>query len=128
MKNKFMVMFVLAVFIVSLVPAAFAESDNGRGNLRQALARDNDSGRQDQMQLGQRALVNRIELAKSEMELLDKHKENIRQLVARCEENGDSTEDCKKRFEARLRNLETLPEQFQNKVAEFESRMEEKRQ
>lgn len=113
MNKKIMALLVLAVFVISMVPMAIAEDeqDNERVGLREkVLERRGD------------VLEKRNELVKKKEELLNKHKEQINELVSKCSEKGSDVQDCRDRFEQRLKNIASLPEDFKLRLAEFQQR------
>lgn len=108
-----MALFIFAVFVISLVPMAIADDgqDNERSDLRQKVLERRGN-----------VLEKRMELVKMKEELLNRHRGQIQELVNKCSEKGFDVQVCKGRFEQRLKNLETLPEDFKLKLAEFEQR------
>lgn len=114
--KKLMAVFVLALFIISMVPLAFAEDTETDDSTADAPAR----GR------GQRALENRERLIEAKDALLEKHQERIAELVEKCTENNIPEDDCKARFENRLQNIAALAPRFREKLQQFEQRRAER--
>ena len=148
-NNKLMALFVLAIFVISLVPMAIAEEgtdadSNTELETQSDVHKDGDStlGLRERLRLRQNVLERkadiiddkmdvlerRAELVKDKVALLERHRQQIADLVKMCQEKGVSAEECKRRFEHRLRNLDNLPENFKERLAEFEARKADRNQ
>lgn len=129
MKNKISALFVLAIFIISLMPLAIADEDanvDGGLNIRQA-AKDAKIKQRTFQAMEKREKLNeakerREKLVDMKEDLLEKHRRRVTALVEKCKQNGVSAEECAKRFGKRLDNIEKLPEKFRAKLVEFEAR------
>lgn len=146
MKNKLMALLVMAIFVVSLVPMAFAEEGSDSetnvetGSDTEAEKEDDGTRLGLRKRLGLRAevldarsdvlkgkadvLERRADVVEAKVELLARHKAQIENLIKACEEKGKSAEECRKVYEQRLRNLENLPENFKLRLAAFQARKE----
>lgn len=142
--KKVFALFVLALFVVSMIPAAFAEEPAGaaddtvvatedaadetadgapgREKLRDRVkdARDKIANARD------KAVDNRERLIAAKDELLAKHQEIVQKLVDKCKETGKTEEECKAQFEKRLENIAALAPKFREKLKEFEAKRAER--
>ncbi|MFA5887182.1 MAG: hypothetical protein WC852_00535 [Candidatus Nanoarchaeia archaeon] len=113
--KKLLAIFVLALFVVSMVPMAFAKDteDTTDDSTTDAPARD-------------RVLENRQRLIEAKDALLEKHQARVAELVEKCVENNISEEDCNAKFENRLDNIAALAPKFREKLKEFEEKRGER--
>ncbi|MDD4877877.1 MAG: hypothetical protein PHO02_02465 [Candidatus Nanoarchaeia archaeon] len=120
--KKLMAIFVLALFVVSAIPAAFAAQGNGRQG---AEGDTTDAPGVNSGQIRQ-ALENRERLIEAKDALLEKHQARVAELVEKCTENNMSEAECKARFENRLQNIAALAPKFREKLQQFEERRDER--
>ena len=127
--------FVLALFVVGMLPAAFAE-DNAAGtedsedtaadegtedtaapeNAREKLKSRIENRRQALENARGKALENRDRLIAAKDDLLAKHEARVAELIERCKETGKTEAECKAQFENRLNNIAALVPKFRGKA------------
>ncbi len=137
--KKTLAIFVLALFVISMIPAAFAEDtaaetagsedsaedtplpERARDRVKQAKElrdelREKAAGARDNV------VANRERLIEAKDALLEKHKAKVAELVDKCKETGRAEEECKAMFEKRLANIAELAPKFKEKLEQFEER------
>lgn len=133
-SNKILALFVLALFVVGMMPAAFAEdtaaetedSEDADESTEDAPARSRERAKERLLDAREKALENRERLIEAKDALLEKHQERVAELVKKCIENNMSEADCKARFENRLENIAALAPKFREKLKEFEEKRNER--
>ncbi|MBU2637471.1 MAG: hypothetical protein KJ955_00705 [Nanoarchaeota archaeon] len=136
--RKLTVLLVLALFLASMVPAAFAEdtSDDVSGEGTAEDAEDTplpERAREKVREVKAKAAdarenvaANRERLAAAKDALLEKHQDRVQVLVDKCKETGKTEEECKAMFEKRIANIAALAPKFREKLQEFEERRAER--
>lgn len=137
--------FVLALFVVGMLPVAFAEdtaagtedsedtaADEGTEdtaapeNAREKLKNRIENRRQALENARGKALENRDRLIAAKDDLLAKHEARVAELIERCKETGKTEAECKAQFENRLNNIAALVPKFREKLQQFEEKRGER--
>lgn len=113
--KKLISIFVLALFVVGMLPIVFAENTN--------------AGTADESTTDAPARERVMErLAEAKDTLLEKHQARVVDLVEKCKENGLSEEKCNAQFQKRVQNIAALAPKFREKLKEFEEKRAERGQ
>ncbi|MFH1065411.1 MAG: hypothetical protein V1734_02805 [Nanoarchaeota archaeon] len=111
--KKLISIFVLALFVVGMLPIVFAENTN--------------AGTADNSAAGTPArerVMERLITAKDD--LLENQQARVAGLVEKCKETGRTEDECKAQFEQRLSNIAALAPKFREKLRQFEEQRQER--
>ncbi|MDI6737678.1 MAG: hypothetical protein QME12_04150 [Nanoarchaeota archaeon] len=123
--KKLLAIFVLALFVVGMLPLAFAE-DAADDSTTDAPARGREKARERLLDAREKALEDRQKLIEAKDELLAKHEARVAELIERCKETGKTEEECNAQFQQRLGNIAASAPKFREKLQQFEANREER--